>query len=93
MRTRGVGDRVEVPRRVGVGTRLGGEHQIPIAVGEVHHDVGARLTTARAHRMQNQQWRTFELTTHPAVIGPELGDVVRVEIVTVAHSAPLLPSM
>ena len=44
----GVGLQVPVPGGVVVGTGVGGEHQIPISVGEVHHDVGPRLRQLRA---------------------------------------------
>src|SRR6476646_2398985 len=86
----GAGLQVLVPGGVVVGTGVRGEHQIPVAVGEVHHDVGPRLPAACTDGVQDDQRRTLEPSADPTVIGAELGDIALVEVVAIAHRGLLI---
>src|SRR4029079_16598435 len=86
----GVGLQVPVPSGVVVGTGVRGEHQIPVAVGEVHHDVGPRLPAACTDGVQEHDRRTLERATDATVIGAELGDIPLVEVVAIAHRGLLI---
>src|SRR5271166_6954003 len=81
----GVGLQVPVPGGVIVDTIGRGEHQIPFAVGEVHHDVGSRLPAACTHGVQDDQRRPLERAADTAMVGAELRYAALVEITTVAH--------
>src|SRR4051794_10301553 len=77
-----MGEQVEVPVRIGGSTALGREHSVAAVHLLIHHRVHSRLTALRAHRVQQQQRRAGELTTHPPTIYPELLDDL---VVPVAH--------
>src|ERR1700738_3981831 len=81
----GVGLEVPVPGGVIVATGVRGEHKIPFAVGEVHHDVGPRLPAACTDCVQDDDRRTLERATDATVVGAELGDIALVEVVAIAH--------
>src|ERR1700738_42954 len=81
----GVGLEVPVPGWVLVATVVRGEHEVPVAVGEVHHDVGPRFPAACTDGVQEDQWCTLERATDATVVGAEFGDITFVEIASIAH--------
>src|SRR6516165_9631070 len=81
----GVGPQVPVPGRAIVGTVVRGEHEIPIAFGEVYHDVGPRLPAACTDGVQNDQRRPVERSADTTVVGAELPDIALIEVIGIAH--------
>ena len=76
----GMSHQVVVPGRVVVAARRRREHQVPVAVGQVHHRVHPLLAAAGSRAVQQQDWRALELSADPAVVGTEFFDVATVEV-------------
>ena len=81
----GVGLQVPVPGGVIVAPVVRREHEIPFTVGQIHHDVGPRLTALCAHGVHDDHRRALEGSADPTVISAELRDVVCIEVVAIAH--------
>src|SRR5690242_21920326 len=80
---------VPVPGGVAVGARRGGEDQVAVTVGQVHHRADPFLAAAGPDAVQQQDRGAFELPADPAVVGAKLLDVAPIEVtdVTPGHDA------
>ena len=83
-----MGGEVVVPVGIGVRARLGGEHDVPVTVRQVHQRADPLLAASRAGRVQQQQRRALEVPADLAVVRAELADDLLVPVVRRAHGCP-----